>query len=479
MMVTAVPAGPEAGERLLMPGPTLNATPLLASPATVTTTFPELAPLGTTAAILVALQLVEVAAVPLKVTVLDPCDEPKFEPVMVTEVPTGPEAGLRLEMLGGTKTAKGTPLLARLPTVTTTFPVVAPLGTGTTMLVALQLVGVAAVPLKVTVLVPCEAPKLVPVIVTEVPTGPDVGERLVMLGVTVNKTRLLPIPLTITMTLPVVAPAGTCATMVVLFQVVGVAVDAPKVTALAPCEAPKLVPVTVTEVPTGPDAGERLVMLGATLKGTPLLVKPLTVTTTFPVVAPLGTGTTMLVALQLVGVAVVPLKVTLLVPCEAPKFVPVMVTEAPKGAKVGLRLVILGGTNTVKATALLTHGPTVTITFPFVAPVGTGATMLVALQLVGVAAVPLNVTVLVPWLAPKFVPVIVTDVPTCPEVGLKLVILGTTETPPAGLKAAIRAPHVSDAARVAVAEEIPAAAWIRSSVINLVPEPFGTESRMT
>jgi hypothetical protein len=50
--------------------------------------------------------------------------------------------------------------------------------------------------------------------------------------------------------------------------------------------------------------------------------------------------------------------------------------------------------------------------------------MLVALQLVGVATVPLNVTVLVPCVAPKLVPVIVTDVPTIPEFGLRLVILG-------------------------------------------------------
>lgn len=147
MIVTEVPAGPEAGERLLMLGPTVNATPLLASPPTVTTTFPELAPLGTTTTMVEALQLVELAAVPLKVTVLEPCDVPKFDPAMVTEAPTGPEAGLRLEMLGGTKTVKGAPLLARPLTVTTTLPVAAPLGTGTTMLVAFQLVGVAAVPL--------------------------------------------------------------------------------------------------------------------------------------------------------------------------------------------------------------------------------------------------------------------------------------------------------------------------------------------
>jgi hypothetical protein len=42
------------------------------------------------------------------------------------------------------------------------------------MLVGPQLVGVPAVPLNFTVLVPCVAPKFVPVIVTDVATGPDV-----------------------------------------------------------------------------------------------------------------------------------------------------------------------------------------------------------------------------------------------------------------------------------------------------------------
>src|SRR5271169_3150395 len=131
---------------------------------------------------LVALQLVGVAAVPLNVTVLVPCAAPKLVPLMVTEVPTIPDVGARLVMAGGGVTVKLTPLLAWPLTVTTTFPVVAPVGTGATMLVALQLVGVAAVPLNVTVLVPCVAPKLVPVIVTAVPTIPDVGARLVMVG---------------------------------------------------------------------------------------------------------------------------------------------------------------------------------------------------------------------------------------------------------------------------------------------------------
>ena len=78
---------------------------------------------------------------------------------------------------------------------------------------------------------------------------------------------------------------------------------------LAPCVAPKFVPVIVTEVPTTAELGAKVVMLGVanTAKLTPLLVTPDTVTTTFPVVAPAGTGATMLVALQLVGVAVIPL----------------------------------------------------------------------------------------------------------------------------------------------------------------------------
>lgn len=47
-------------------------TPALATPETVTTTFPLADPVGTVVEILVPLQLVAVAAVPLKVTVLDP-----------------------------------------------------------------------------------------------------------------------------------------------------------------------------------------------------------------------------------------------------------------------------------------------------------------------------------------------------------------------------------------------------------------------
>ena len=119
-------------------------------------------------------------------------------PEIVTEVPIGPEVGLKLVMLGvGTVTINPKVPLGCPPTVTMTLPVVAPLGTGTEILVALQLVGVADVPLKVTMLVPCEPPKFVPVIVTEVPTTPEMGFKLVILGAgtpTAHETPLLAWP---------------------------------------------------------------------------------------------------------------------------------------------------------------------------------------------------------------------------------------------------------------------------------------------
>jgi len=71
------------------------------------------------------------------------------------------------------------------------------------IVVAFQLViAVTVVPLKVSVLVPWVAPKLVPVIVTKAPTAPDVGDKLVMLGAdtTVNVLPLLATPLAVTTT---------------------------------------------------------------------------------------------------------------------------------------------------------------------------------------------------------------------------------------------------------------------------------------
>src|SRR3989338_1562166 len=108
---------------------------------------------------------------------------------MVTTVPTCPEDGERLIIFG--VTVKVSPVLDMPPTVTTTGPVLAPVGTGTIISMSLQLVGVASIPLKVAVLVPWVEPKFSPLIVTDVPTAPDAGERLLITGETGGPTFLI------------------------------------------------------------------------------------------------------------------------------------------------------------------------------------------------------------------------------------------------------------------------------------------------
>ena len=67
--------------------------------------------------------------------------------------------------------------------VTVSNPVLAPSGTVQVMEVSVQEeIVVAVIPLKVTVEVPWESPKYFPLIVTLVPTAPEVGERDVMVG---------------------------------------------------------------------------------------------------------------------------------------------------------------------------------------------------------------------------------------------------------------------------------------------------------
>src|SRR5215472_9301730 len=144
---------------------------------------------------------------------------------MVTAAPTGAGLGEMPVMFGVGCTVKLKPVLAAPPTVTTTLPLVAPAGTLMVMLVALQEVAVpAAVPLKVTVLLPWVAPKLVPVMVTAAPTGAGLGEMPVMFGVgcTVKLKPVLAALATVTTTLPLVAPAGTLMVMLVALQEVAV-----------------------------------------------------------------------------------------------------------------------------------------------------------------------------------------------------------------------------------------------------------------
>ena len=196
-------------------------------------------------------------------------------PAIVTAAPTAPEAGDRLVTLGGGITVNGNPMLVNPFAVTTTGPVVAPLGTSAQMDVSVQLLIVAATPLKVAE--PWVSPKLIPVIVISVPTPAEAGERLVMPGrggvVTVNVTPLLCTPFAdMTVTGPVVA-AGTCTEMDVSVQLlIGALGDPANLT--DPLVVPKFLPVIVTDVPTAPEVGERLVMVGevgvVTVNVTPL-----------------------------------------------------------------------------------------------------------------------------------------------------------------------------------------------------------------
>src|SRR5258705_394241 len=322
-------------------------------------------------------------------------------PLPPTSTLSPPPALYRALIVAVGTTVNVTPVLATPPTVTVTLPVVAPPGTGTVMLVADHAVGVAVTLLNVTVLVPCGDPKFVPMIVTDALTAPLVGdsELIVAVGTTVNVTPLLATPPTVTDTFPVVAPLGTGTVMLVADHAAGVAVTPLNVTVLVPCGDPKLVPVIVTVAPTAPLVTDSnvIVGVGTTVNVTPVLATPPTVTVTLPVVAPPGTGTVMLVADHAVGVAVTPLNVTVLVPCGDPKLVPVIVTVAPTAPLVGDSELIVAVGTTVNVTPLLATPPTVTVTLPYVAPLGTGTVILVADHAAAVAATPLNFPVLQPW----------------------------------------------------------------------------------
>src|SRR5438552_2324842 len=98
-------------------------------------------------------------------------------------------------------------------------------------------------------------------------------------------------------------------------------------------------------------------------------------------------------------------------------------TEAPATGAVMETAGGVASFTTVKALVLVAAPPgVVTLSGPVVAPVGTISRIVVAEATVkGAAPVPLNVTAVAPV---KFVPLIVTMVPTGPLVGVKLVIVG-------------------------------------------------------
>jgi hypothetical protein len=122
---------------------------------------------------------------------------------------------------------------------------------------------VAFVRLNLTAVVPT---KFEPLIVTDVPTGPLVGEKFVMVGPheepTTKSLALWPDPSgVVTFTLPVVAPEGTFAVIELFEFTVKVVWSAPpNSTSVAPW---KWLPEISTEVPTEPHAGVNPPTVGA------------------------------------------------------------------------------------------------------------------------------------------------------------------------------------------------------------------------
>ena len=141
------------------------------------------APTGTVAVTwVVELRSTVTAATPLKVTGTVPV--PKPLPVMTTLVPTGPKAGARAVMAGTGTTVKVAPPVTPPPNpVTEILPVVAPTGTTVVIWASLSTVKSAAIPLNATPVTPV---KLMPEIVTVIPSAAVAGVKPVIVGVTLT-----------------------------------------------------------------------------------------------------------------------------------------------------------------------------------------------------------------------------------------------------------------------------------------------------
>jgi hypothetical protein len=141
-----------------------------------------------------------------------------------------------------------------------------------------------------------------------------------------------------------------------------------------------------------------------------------------PVVVPLGTCVVMLVDVEAVTVAAVPLKLTVLPAGVVLKPAPWMVIVAPTIALAGLKEFIIGGA--IKSVVLVTDDSALVVTLigPEDTPAGTTAVMVVEVEAVIVAGLPLKVTALLAGMVLKPSPVMITVVPAVPLAGEKELI---------------------------------------------------------
>ena len=180
-MVTDVPIVPDSGLNDVTDGRTVtaNGEALTAVPPGVAMEIgPLVAVAGTLAVICVSDSTVYEAGTSLNVTAEAPV---KADPVIVTMVPIGPDAGTNDEIDGGGTgggdcvTTKLASLVDDPPGVVTEIgPVVAPTGTVAVIWVSESTAYEAGDPLNVTLDVRVKA---APVIVTTAPTAPDAGSR--------------------------------------------------------------------------------------------------------------------------------------------------------------------------------------------------------------------------------------------------------------------------------------------------------------
>jgi hypothetical protein len=227
--------------------------------------------------------------------------------------------------------------------VTVMGPVVAPAGTVAVICVAELTVNTAVVPLNFTAVVPA---KFVPVMTTDLPTLPTVGENDVMVGIPVSTVKSAELTaelmVFVTVILPVVAPTGTVAVIwVAELTVTDDAVVVLNFTAVVP---QKFVPVITTDDPTAPLTGANDVMVGAaavaTVKLAELVPSP-SVSRTISAADPVdvaGTAAVNDVSVRFVSVAwlIPPGNVTAVASAPAVNPVPVMVTEVPTTPQAGV-----------------------------------------------------------------------------------------------------------------------------------------------
>jgi len=387
---------------------------------------------GTVATMLVAVGIPTMEAIlPLNRTILFAAVVLNSVPWIVTEVPAVPLRGKKLEMASIDITVKSETLVAKCPSASTVIlPDVAPAGTVVKMLVPVAPSMIAIFPLNFTMLLKALVLKFVPWIVTEVPAGPLIGLKLEIEGNDTEKSEMLVArcPSTSTVILPVVAPAGTFVTMLVVvgdpFKVAFTPLNLTMI--LAPMVL-KFVPTMVTEVPAGPLAGLKLEIEGNDTEKSEMLVAtcPSASTVILPVVAPGGTRTKILfgVGVPLI-VATTPLNLTMFPAATVLKFKPRIVTKVPAGPLVGL-MIEIEGIGTEKSEVLVANFPFAsTVIFPDVVSGGTFVRILVPVDSIMIAVFPLNLTMLLAAMVLKFVPRMVTEVPILPLDGLKLVIVG-------------------------------------------------------